>query len=256
MKDFSDILICSDFDGTLYHGKKQCVSDIDAEAIRYFQEHGGAFTLCSGRLPFVLEEKGVKNVSLNAPIISMNGALIYDLQKNEKLFEDIMHADILEYILKICESTDDVENLFIPAYDEIKESPLIPPSDKEKIRSVIEYGAFKTVFRLTPEKNSDANLELVKSVMPEKFAVSRSWAFGVEVQNATASKGLSARRVANMLGRKTLICVGDYENDISMIKEADIGYAVANACEPLKAVADRITTAKLGGAIAEIIYSL
>ena len=41
-----------------------------------------------------------------------------------------------------------------------------------------------------------------------------------------------------------------------MIKEADIGYAVANACEPLKAVADRITTAKLGGAIAEIIYSL
>lgn len=256
MKDFSNILLCSDFDGTLFNGKKLCVSDIDAQAIRYFQEHGGAFTLCSGRLPFVLEEKGVKNVSLNAPIISMNGALIYDLKKNEKLFENIMDADILEHIFEICESTDDIENLFIPAYDDIKESPLIPPSDKGKIRDVIEHGAYKVVFRITLEKNSDATLELVKSVMPEKFAVSRSWAWGIEVQNASASKGLSARRVSDMLGRETLICVGDFENDISMIKEADIGYAVANACETLKKAADRITKAKVGGAIAEIIYSL
>ena len=59
-----------------------------------------------------------------------------------------------------------------------------------------------------------------------------------------------------MLGRKTLICVGDYENDIPMIKEADIGYAVANACEPLKKAADRITKESAGKAIAEIIYSL
>lgn len=256
MKDFSDILICSDFDGTLYHGKKMCVSDEDAEAIRFFQKHGGAFTLCSGRLPFVLEEKNITNVSLNAPIISMNGALIYDLDKNEKLFEDIMDADILPYVFEICDSTNDIENIFIPAYNDIKESPLISPNDKDRIRDVIEYGAYKIVFRIDHEKSGDDALAIINRIVPQKFAISRSWAWGIEVQNATSSKGLSARRVANMLGRHTLICAGDYENDISMIKEADIGYAVANACEPLKKVADRITNAKLGGAIAEIIYSL
>ena len=68
--------------------------------------------------------------------------------------------------------------------------------------------------------------------------------------------GIFGFQINSQFGRKTLICIGDYENDISMIKEADIGYAVANACEPLKSVADRITNANVGGAIAEMIYSL
>ena len=254
MKDFSDILLCSDFDGTLYNNG---VSDKDAEAIRYFKERGGAFTLCTGRLPFILDEKKVTNISFNAPIISMNGAFIYDLEKNEKIFEDVMDVEALKYILKVCDATDDLENLFIPERDGARETTLISPHDREAIRAVVESGAYKAVFRVDPTKNGDAVLEIVKSIVPEdKFAISRSWAWGIEIQNQSSSKGLSARRVANMLGRKTLICAGDYENDITMIEEADIGYAVANACDALKAKADRITTEAVGGAIAEIIYSL
>ena len=52
------------------------------------------------------------------------------------------------------------------------------------------------------------------------------------------------------------MCVGDFENDISMIKEADIGYAVGNAADELKAVADRITVNAADGAIAKIIYEI
>ena len=122
MKDLSDILICSDFDGTLFN--KEVVSDTDAEAIRYFQERGGAFTLCSGRLPNVLDEKQVKNVSLNAPIISMNGALIYDLENEKKLFEDLLDTSIVDYIFRVCDATEDIESLFIPAYDDIEEGEL------------------------------------------------------------------------------------------------------------------------------------
>ena len=255
MKDFSDILICSDFDGTLFHGKKQCISDIDAEAIRYFQEHGGAFTLCTGRFPTVLQDKNVTNVSINAPLICMNGALIYNLQKKEKLFEDIMNSDIFETILKICERQDDINNIFLPVHNDIGETRYCLPSEIETIKSLTQCGIYKVVFHINNER-CDEILERVCAITPERFVVSRSWAWGIEVQNATSSKGLSARKVANLLGRKTLICVGDYENDISMIKEADIGYAVANACEPLKKAADRITNAKVGGAIAEIIYSL
>ena len=109
MKDFSDILICSDFDGTLFNEK---VSDTDADAIRYFQEHGGAFTLCTGRFPTVLKDKNVSNLSPNAPMICMNGALIYDLKTEKKLFEEIMSADIAEPILKICEKHEDIENIY------------------------------------------------------------------------------------------------------------------------------------------------
>lgn len=252
MKDFSDILICSDFDGTLF---RNVVSDKDAEAIRYFQEHGGAFTLCTGRFPAVLVDKNITNLTPNAPMICMNGALIYDLKNEKKLFEEIMSVDAVKTILKICEKHEDIEKIFLPTHNNISETNYCSSYEAEQIKHFIEQGVYKIVFHINPERCDEA-FERIIALTPEKFAISRSWETGIEIQQATASKGLSARKVANMLGRKTLICVGDYENDISMIEEADIGYAVANACEPLKKVADRITTEKVGGAIAEIIYSL
>jgi hydroxymethylpyrimidine pyrophosphatase-like HAD family hydrolase len=52
------------------------------------------------------------------------------------------------------------------------------------------------------------------------------------------------------------VAVGDYENDLDMIKMAGIGYAVANACPALKAIADRITVSNDEHAIAKIIDDL
>ena len=64
--------------------------------------------------------------------------------------------------------------------------------------------------------------------------------------------------LANLLGDvKLLVCAGDFENDISMIESADIGYAVANSHPDVKAAADRITKRTCAeGAIAEIIEDL
>ena len=78
------------------------------------------------------------------------------------------------------------------------------------------------------------------------------------MQNSEADKGKGARMLADILGGvKLLVCAGDYENDISMIEQADIGYAVANAHPSVKAAADRVTKREcLEGAIAEIIYDL
>jgi len=91
-----------------------------------------------------------------------------------------------------------------------------------------------------------------------EYAVSRSWINGVELQRADADKGHSTRRLAEMLdGIKLLVCVGDFENDVSMIKRADIGYAVNDAIDSVLTAADRITerTCK-DGALEEIIYEL
>ena len=48
--------------------------------------------------------------------------------------------------------------------------------------------------------------------------------------------------------------VGDYENDITMLEMADIGYAVKNASDDAKAAADRVTAVDNDhGAIAFVI---
>ena len=50
--------------------------------------------------------------------------------------------------------------------------------------------------------------------------------------------------------------VGDYENDVSMLEMADIGYAVSNATELCLKAADRITVSNNENAIAVIIREL
>ena len=55
---------------------------------------------------------------------------------------------------------------------------------------------------------------------------------------------------------KNTIAIGDYNNDISMIKAAGIGVAVANAVPEAKAVADIVTVSTKEHAIAKIINDL
>ena len=47
MGKFDGILLCSDWDGTLFDGTS--IPENNVEAIRYFQRNGGTFTLSSGR---------------------------------------------------------------------------------------------------------------------------------------------------------------------------------------------------------------
>jgi hydroxymethylpyrimidine pyrophosphatase-like HAD family hydrolase len=85
------------------------------------------------------------------------------------------------------------------------------------------------------------------------YEVTRSSLKGVEIQSRGINKASAALKIKELTGSRLLVCVGDFENDISMVKAADIGYAVENACEPLKAVADRMTVHCKDGALAAII---
>ena len=76
----------------------------------------------------------------------------------------------------------------------------------------------------------------------------------------TGGKGNAVRKLRELLGGRevihTVVCVGDYENDLSMIEYADIGYAVANAIQPVKDAADRVTVSNREHALARIINDL
>ena len=92
--DFSGILICTDFDGTLYdHG----IPPANAPAINYFMEHGGKFTLCSGRDGRLLNG-GNLPFEPNAPAACMNSAMRYDFQKDEILQKRPMSEDYVKLL--------------------------------------------------------------------------------------------------------------------------------------------------------------
>ena len=82
MGKFDGILFLSDMDGTLLHNAK--LSEENRKAIEYFTENGGLFTVATGRAPEFIKKF---NLKINAPIISINGTIIYDL-KNEHIIKD------------------------------------------------------------------------------------------------------------------------------------------------------------------------
>ena len=56
------------------------------------------------------------------------------------------------------------------------------------------------------------------------------------------------------LERSQMICCGDGFNDLSMIKYAGLGVAMANAKDTVKEAADYITTSCDEDGIAKVIY--
>ena len=90
----------------------------------------------------------------------------------------------------------------------------------------------------------------------DRLAFGSSWENGYEAQAIGTTKGDSALRVKEMVGAHTLICVGDYGNDISMLRVADISYAVGDAIDEVKAVAQRITVPCTEHAIPHIIADI
>ena len=79
-----------------------------------------------------------------------------------------------------------------------------------------------------------------------------------EILPKGVSKGSALPILAKSLGvdMKNTIAVGDYDNDITMLKAAGVGYAVSNATAAAKAAADKITVSNEEHAIAKIISEL
>lgn len=278
-KKFDGILICSDIDHTLlYHfrnGKDPTVPENAAKAIKYFQENGGRFTLATGRFPRFAANNLKQYVKPNAPLITLNGAVIYDAESDLELYRCPINDDITRLTYDVIERFPNMRYLSIQAdgtnyiirhrdgggykYHDA----MIEGSEYQNIDTREEFAetfSNLTVFKMLycfPSRSCIAARNKIKVLFPE-YDVSRSWPSGVELQCFEAGKGNGTRRLAELLGDvRLLVCVGDYENDISMLKSADIGYAVANAIKAVKGAAHRVTTARCrDGAIAEIIEDL
>lgn len=104
--------------------------------------------------------------------------------------------------------------------------------------------------------------EVLKSMEREiqNFELGQSihWVFSsaiyLEFLPAGVNKGSMLTELRKLMGNGYRIyAVGDYNNDMEMLKAADVGIAVENALPNLKNIADVITVSNNESAIAAII---
>lgn len=262
MGKYDGYLLLSDFDGTLAHTEyattgerktaKKVISRENCEAIRYFQSEGGLFTLATGRL-FSWVEQWTDFIVPNTYIASLNGAYICDLTGKDVLFSCPMEKDFVLQAERIRKACPDLEWVH---FHSIHQSLMVKKGEKIDF-SDFHHPVYKMVFYAHKEQ-SDEYAKKIASVLDDRYLSMRSWINGIEVQMRGSGKGDSITRFKQALGdrARVVVAVGDYENDVDMIRAADIGYAVANAVPALKAVADRITVSANESALAKIIEEL
>ena len=70
-----------------------------------------------------------------------------------------------------------------------------------------------------------------------------------------SSKGEAVKMLAKYLGvsQEEVMCIGDSENDLSMITWAGTGVAMGNAIDSVKEVANYVTSDNKHGGVAEAI---
>ncbi len=247
MGKYDGILICSDLDGTLCNSNKE-FSKENLDAINYFTKNGGRFSLSTGRnwqYAKGLEEKGV---FCNAPVITMNGAMIYDIQKNKVLYHNPMDIEKISSIREFAEE----QRIYC---DEIVYHSKDIVQSLEEIEDNMLY---KVVFACKNLDVSKIVRKNVESKYSNDFSIINGWDVGVEILHKNSSKGECIKKMREFADRPIdkIICVGDYENDISMLQSADVGYAVANAMPEVKAAASKVTVSNDEHALAAIISEL
>jgi len=266
VKKFEGIMICTDLDGTLLKNDKS-ISKENSEAIEYFKNNGGLFTFVTGRMPFYSLDSYQK-VKPNAPIGCINGGGIYDFEKDKYLWAEELARDALE-IVEYTDKEFPHIGIQVTAFDKAyfcKDNEAMVWFRKvtglKKLTAnyyEIHEPLAKIIFA---HEETDEILKLAEGLKhhpkADKYQFVRTEKRLYEIAPKGITKGTVIPKFSDLFGIdiKKIVAVGDYDNDVGMLKAAGVGIAVANACENAKKAADIVTVSNEEHAIAKIIYDI
>lgn len=251
MAKFSDILLTVDFDRTLT-APDSTIPKRNLEAIEYFMAEGGAFTVNTGR-SVPMYSSLMDQVPVNAPLLLYNGSAAYDRQKGALSFCTPIDLDWHEAVARLRQLLPDLtvefqgtkhhyifeENEMWKQFCIHNDCPWGYASLDDDLGPFLKfsvYGTFRDVTVADLYQGSEAERarmdaveEIIAAEFGDKVSIFRAATRIIDIHAAGVSKGKSARRLQQELGRKILVCAGDARNDLSMLRDADYSYIPADA---------------------------
>jgi len=264
-------LIACDVDGTLLDSRFT-FSQIDKNAISAATQHGVIFSLCSGRayksLRFFAAELGL--IQQGNYIVSFNGATIFDPYNSKVAFKEDLDKNLTIELIKLCKSFDNRIEIFIYTDGEnclIEENSLY--FEQYHKASLVDWHTAPDLITAAKEAPAiskmlfvgenhllkDLEVELQKA-FNDHVGIFFSSRYLLEAVPKNCNKASGLRWLCQQTGIdiSQTIAIGDNHNDISMIQQAGLGVAVANAVPAAKAAANYITANDCSsGAVAEVI---
>ncbi|MCA9295506.1 MAG: TIGR01777 family oxidoreductase [Phycisphaerales bacterium] len=258
-------LVAIDVDGTLL-SSEGTISRGVIQACRNARRAGVLIVPATSRPP-----RGMSGImqllDLPVPVITYNGALIWDAATKSVLHEESMTGALTQEIIAAVRST--TSDVFIaveqgddwftdraPRQEDGHGLWLTEPTGVRPFYEVLERPVTKLNIVGSP-----ASILTVRSMVSERFWKTRQISLFcsdprfLQILSPMVHKGIALQRIANRRGisRSAVMAIGDASNDLGMIEWAGFGVAVANAVAPVKELADVVVPSNDDGGVARAL---
>ncbi|MGN0523141.1 MAG: HAD family hydrolase [Eubacterium sp.] len=253
-------LLAVDLDGTALNSKSQ-ISKENIEAISRLEENGIKTAILTGRtfyeIPLEVREcKGIEYY------IFSNGAGIRHFEKGLRYYSPIDKTIAAEVFKTLCSY-----NCFIELYsnghpivrsDEFNSEMLnyynidqsfIPVMEQTRfpvkdLEAVLYDDAYKIEMFDVFFKYENQRQACIEALMSKDygFEITTSMSNNLEILKSGINKGTGLKKLCEIehVRLEDIIVIGDSRNDITAFEVAHTKYAVSNACDELKALADKV----------------
>ena len=253
-------LIAVDMDGTLLDDSSS-VSEENLKAIRRLSEKGILIVPVTGRTYNEIPA-AVRNEECIKYFVYSNGSGVYERGKGV-LYASTIEKDTALGIYSLLASYETFIEVYSGGY---------PWADKNKLNEEsFEYYKINPIFRkviIRSRKKAESFAEMLEneSLKTELFdaffrdmqeraeclekinqqypeiEVVSSMGNNLEIMNRGTHKGTGLEKLCKMISLDIgqTLALGDSKNDIDMLEAAGISYAVSNACDEVKAIANGV----------------
>lgn len=252
MKRFENIILATDIDGT-FVWKNEPIHLYNIEKIRYFTENGGHFLFSSGRntkdITIVAKEL-LKLV--NTPCVLCNGGLLYDT------INDVIENPVYLDSVKLTDIVKDVYERFpdagcrasysggflirkddTPIISELTKSGIIKFATLIDVDEYRNYDIFKAIFLVRNSRMPEVN-DYVVGKYGKEFTIIKSGETILEVMPKGVSKAVQLdylkKKMMQTNPNVRMYCIGDFDNDLDMLKYADVAACPENATDEIKKI--------------------
>lgn len=264
-------LFCTDMDGTLLNNEGK-VSEENKMAIKKAQDRGVKIAICTGRL-FTSANHFAEIVGVDAPLICANGAYIREKDKNEIIYKSVLGEENCIKVLRVVRkyglyphfNTPDkvfTEKIIYSSEIYAKMNNTLPKEMQIKIELADNWeDTFKEnadeILKCIIVDNDIEKINKAKNelALEEELEVVSSRENNIEIMCKGVSKGRAVEILAGFynLKKEEVICIGDNENDISMLEYAGLGVAMANGGKEVLQMADYVTDTNENNGVAKAI---